>query len=146
MTAVTFFFAIPPHRLVKNQANGTYILLYEGLHVFHAVLQEYLSLYPIDKMTLAPDPIVPELLPPVAYNPWTDVRKRDDVKRLNISFPYGPVPKDFQVWCWRLAEPRHVSHGMSCILSSSWVSVSTITLLCLTWMLKWVGCLPLLIS
>lgn len=66
-------------------------------------------------MTLAPDPIVPELLPPVAYNPWTDVRKRDDVKRLNISFPYGPVPKDFQVWCWRLAEPRHVSRGMSCI-------------------------------
>lgn len=64
------------------------------------MLQEYLSLYPIDEMTLAPDPVVPELLPPVAYNPWTDVRKRDDVKQLNISFPYGPVPKDFQVWWW----------------------------------------------
>lgn len=48
-------------------------------------------------MTLAPDPDVPELLPPVAYNPWTDVRKRDDVQKLNISFPYGPIPKDFQV-------------------------------------------------
>lgn len=61
------------------------------------VLQEYLSLYPIDQMTLAPDPAVPELLPPVAYNPWMDVRKRDDVQQLNISFPYGPIPKDFQV-------------------------------------------------
>lgn len=48
-------------------------------------------------MTLAPDPDVPAGLPPVAYNPWTDVRKREDVQRLNVSFPYGPIPKDFQV-------------------------------------------------
>lgn len=48
-------------------------------------------------MTLAPDPDVPKLLPPVAYNPWSDVRRRDDVQKLNISFPYGPIPKDFQV-------------------------------------------------
>lgn len=59
--------------------------------------QEYLSLYPIDQMALAPDPDVPKLLPPVAYNPWSDVRRRDDVQKLNISFPYGPIPKDFQV-------------------------------------------------
>lgn len=62
-----------------------------------SVLQEYLSLYPLDKMTLAPDPDVPKRLPPVAYNPWTDVRKREDVQKLNVSFPYGPIPKDFQV-------------------------------------------------
>ncbi|XP_043983720.1 iduronate 2-sulfatase-like [Gambusia affinis] len=36
-------------------------------------------------------------LPPVAYNPWTDVRKREDVQKLNVSFPYGPIPKDFQL-------------------------------------------------
>lgn len=33
-----------------------------------------------------------------------------------------------------------------CILSSSWVSVSTITLPCLTWMPKWAGCSVLSIS
>lgn len=60
-------------------------------------LQEYLSLYPLDQMSLAPDPDVPKLLPPVAYNPWTDVRQREDVQKLNVSFPYGPIPKDFQV-------------------------------------------------
>lgn len=59
--------------------------------------QEYLTLYPLDQMTLAPDPDVPERLPTVAYNPWTDVRKREDVQKLNISFPYGSIPKDFQV-------------------------------------------------
>lgn len=51
----------------------------------------------MDSMTLAPDPDVPSGLPPVAYNPWSDVRKREDVQRLNVSFPYGPIPKDFQV-------------------------------------------------
>lgn len=48
-------------------------------------------------MTLAPDPDVPKKLPNVAYNPWTDIRKREDVQALNLSFPYGPIPKDFQV-------------------------------------------------
>lgn len=48
-------------------------------------------------MSLAPDPDVPKLLPAVAYNPWTDVRKREDVQKLNVSFPFGPIPEDFQV-------------------------------------------------
>lgn len=69
------------------------------------ILQEYLSLYPIEQMTLAPDPDVPKLLPAVAYNPWMDLRKRYDVQQLNISFPYGPIPKDFQV----LRGTRHSS-------------------------------------
>jgi len=61
------------------------------------VFQEYLSLYPLEQMTLVPDPDVPAKLPTVAYNPWMDLRKRDDVQKLNTSFPYGPIPKDFQV-------------------------------------------------
>ncbi|XP_006781939.1 iduronate 2-sulfatase isoform X2 [Neolamprologus brichardi] len=59
--------------------------------------KDYLTLYPLDQMTLASDPDVPERLPTVAYNPWTDVRKREDVEKLNISFPYGSIPKDFQL-------------------------------------------------
>ena len=62
------------------------------LHVF------YLSdLYPLDGIHLAPDPNLPPNLPPVAWNPWADLRKRDDVKMLNVSFPYGPLPKHYQV-------------------------------------------------
>ncbi|XP_077387522.1 iduronate 2-sulfatase isoform X2 [Festucalex cinctus] len=66
-------------------------------HIPFRIPQEYLHLYPIEQMNLAPDPDVPKGLPPVAYNPWTDIRKRDDVHKLNISFPYGPIPKDFQL-------------------------------------------------
>ncbi|NXO43023.1 IDS sulfatase, partial [Locustella ochotensis] len=58
--------------------------------------QEFLKLYPLENITLAPDPWVPKKLPPVAYNPWMDIRQRDDVKALNVSFPYGPLPDDFQ--------------------------------------------------
>ncbi|XP_072362016.1 iduronate 2-sulfatase isoform X3 [Scyliorhinus torazame] len=59
--------------------------------------KEFLKLYPRDKIPLAPDHKIPLKLPPVAYNPWTDLRIRDDVKALNLSFPYGPIPDDFQV-------------------------------------------------
>ncbi|KAM8733766.1 iduronate 2-sulfatase [Acanthopagrus schlegelii] len=88
-------------RLLKSRVgDDTPFFLAVGFHKPHIpfrIPQEYLSLYPIDQMALAPDPDVPKLLPPVAYNPWSDVRRRDDVQKLNISFPYGPIPKDFQL-------------------------------------------------
>uniref|UniRef100_A0A8C3AB85 Iduronate 2-sulfatase n=1 Tax=Cyclopterus lumpus TaxID=8103 RepID=A0A8C3AB85_CYCLU len=88
-------------RLLKSRVNDDVpFFLAVGFHKPHIpfrIPQEYLSLYPIEQMTLAPDPDVPSLLPPVAYNPWMDLRKRDDVQKLNISFPYGPIPKDFQL-------------------------------------------------
>lgn len=34
----------------------------------------------------------PPGLPVVAWNPWTDVRQRDDIASLNISFPFGYMP------------------------------------------------------
>lgn len=46
---------------------------------------------------LAPNPTFPLWLPVVAWNPWTDIREREDVKELNITFPFGPVPPSFQV-------------------------------------------------
>ncbi|XP_031713605.1 iduronate 2-sulfatase isoform X3 [Anarrhichthys ocellatus] len=90
-------------RLLKSRADdgdNVPFFLAVGFHKPHIpfrIPQEYLSLYPIDEMALAPDPDVPTRLPPVAYNPWMDVRRRDDVQKLNISFPYGPIPKDFQL-------------------------------------------------
>uniref|UniRef100_A0A8C6K3B0 Iduronate 2-sulfatase n=1 Tax=Nothobranchius furzeri TaxID=105023 RepID=A0A8C6K3B0_NOTFU len=88
-------------RLLKSRAvDGAPFFLAVGFHKPHIpfrIPQEYLSLYPLDKIILAPDPDVPKLLPPVAYNPWTDVRKRDDVQKLNVSFPYGRIPDDFQL-------------------------------------------------
>ena len=41
------------------------------------------------------DATYPINLPYVAWNPWADIRERDDVKRLNVSFPFGPLPYNF---------------------------------------------------
>lgn len=63
-------------------------------------------MYPLENITLAPDPWVPKKLPSVAYNPWMDIRQRDDVEALNVSFPYGALPDDFQVSCQALSEVK----------------------------------------
>lgn len=34
-------------------------------------------------------------LPSVAWAPFNDLRERDDIKNLNLSFPYGPIPSEF---------------------------------------------------
>jgi len=39
-----------------------------------------------------PNPYLPVDFPSVAYEPWTDLRWRDDIAALNLSFPYGPMP------------------------------------------------------
>lgn len=59
--------------------------------------KEFQKLYPLENITLAPDPQVPPGLPPVAYNPWMDIRQREDVEALNLSVPYDSIPVDFQV-------------------------------------------------
>ena len=60
---------------------------------------KYLALHPLDKVSPPPSPTLPTLLPHVAYEPWTDVRKREDVQavisRHNVSFPFGLLPPTF---------------------------------------------------
>ncbi|GFN83997.1 hypothetical protein PoB_001050300 [Plakobranchus ocellatus] len=71
-----------------------------GFHKPHVPLKypkDYLGLYPLSKIKLAPHHSIPLRLPLVSWNPWTDLRERDDVKALNVSFPFGPVPEHFQL-------------------------------------------------
>ncbi|KAM4664130.1 iduronate 2-sulfatase isoform 2-T2 [Discoglossus pictus] len=87
-------------RLLQSVKQNTSFFLAVGYHKPHIPFRfpkEFLKLYPIENIPLAPDPDIPKRLPPVAYNPWTDIREREDVQALNISFPYGPVPKHFQL-------------------------------------------------
>lgn len=35
-------------------------------------------------------------MPSVTWNPWVDLREREDVARLNLSFPFGVIPDWFQ--------------------------------------------------
>lgn len=46
----------------------------------------------IKSVALPKVPFRPAELPLVAWHPWTDVRRRDDIRSLNISFPFGTMP------------------------------------------------------
>ncbi|KAM5128918.1 iduronate 2-sulfatase isoform 1-T2 [Callospermophilus lateralis] len=85
--------------LEKMKTTSSPFFLAVGYHKPHIPFRypkEFQKLYPLENITLAPDPQVPDGLPPVAYNPWMDIRQREDVQALNISVPYGPIPVDFQ--------------------------------------------------
>lgn len=69
---------------------------YHKPHIPFRYPKEFQKLYPLENVSLAPDPQVPAGLPLVAYNPWMDLRQREDVQALNLSVPYGPIPADFQ--------------------------------------------------
>ncbi|XP_066104894.1 iduronate 2-sulfatase [Saccopteryx bilineata] len=85
--------------LEKMKTSASPFFLAVGYHKPHIPFRypkEFQKLYPLENITLAPDPHVPDGLPSVAYNPWMDIRQREDVQALNLSVPYGSIPVDFQ--------------------------------------------------
>ena len=93
-------FAVEFLKNMSAMAESKPFFLAVGFHKPHIPLKypkEYGDLYPLEEIQLAPHPTYPDRMPLVAWNPWTDLRERDDVKALNISFPFGPVPDLYQV-------------------------------------------------
>uniref|UniRef100_A0A6A7FN98 Iduronate 2-sulfatase-like n=1 Tax=Hirondellea gigas TaxID=1518452 RepID=A0A6A7FN98_9CRUS len=77
---------------------GKPFFLAVGFHKPHIPLKypkQFLDLYPLPDVPLPPNGQLPPGLPSVAYNPWNDLRRRDDITRLNLSFPYQPIPDDY---------------------------------------------------
>ncbi|KAJ6632748.1 Iduronate 2-sulfatase, partial [Pseudolycoriella hygida] len=69
-----------------------------GLHKPHIPFRfpsKYLKYHPLSKFTKPEFNYIPHDLPTVAFNPFNDIRKRDDAISANISFPFGPIPNDF---------------------------------------------------
>lgn len=54
---------------------------------------EYLERHDINNFKK--DHLRPIDIPDVAWNPYNDLRERDDLKVFNVSFPYGPIPSEF---------------------------------------------------
>ena len=78
----------------SNNNNQPFFLAI-GYHKPHIPLKfpkQFLDMYPIEEIHVAADPLLPFDLPPVAYEPWTDLRWRDDIAALNLSFPYERMP------------------------------------------------------
>ncbi|XP_015110723.1 iduronate 2-sulfatase [Diachasma alloeum] len=67
---------------------------FEKPHIPLKYPREYLRHHCLDKFTLN-DYYWPDNISSVAYNPWIDLRKREDVKRLNLTFPWERIPENF---------------------------------------------------
>lgn len=66
------------------------IIIYTLHETMHRVF--VLEYHPLENVSLPKNRWRPALLPAVAWNPWTDIREREDVAALNVSFPFGPMP------------------------------------------------------
>ena len=53
--------------------------------------REYARLYPLESIRLPEVGEKPGGMPDVAWNPWNDLRRRDDVAAAGPPFPYGPL-------------------------------------------------------
>ncbi|XP_041483446.1 iduronate 2-sulfatase-like [Lytechinus variegatus] len=57
--------------------------------------KDFQNLYPLESVKIAPDPNIPENLPTVAWETFKQLRERDDIKALNLSFPFGTIPLEY---------------------------------------------------
>ncbi|XP_041458841.1 iduronate 2-sulfatase-like isoform X2 [Lytechinus variegatus] len=68
---------------------------YHKPHIPFKYPQEYQALYPLEEVEIASNPDLPPKLPPVAFEPYLSLMEREDIAALNISFPYGPIPRPY---------------------------------------------------
>ncbi|KAH8239781.1 hypothetical protein KR032_007786 [Drosophila birchii] len=80
----------------KNRNREPYFLAmgFHKPHINFRFPRQFLSRFPLPQfVNYTEDSLKPPNMPAVAWNPYTDVRARDDFKHSNISFPYGPIAR-----------------------------------------------------
>lgn len=82
--------------IAKHNAAPYFIAI--GLHKPHIPYQypvRYRRHHAIEKFQSTDSDHIRYGMPSVAFNPYNDLRQRDDVQQLNVSFPFGPIEKHF---------------------------------------------------
>ncbi|XP_014364471.2 iduronate 2-sulfatase [Papilio machaon] len=84
--------------LKENKYNPFFLAI--GFHKPHIPLKfpsHYLEKIPKRNVKPPKYPKKPDNMPLVAWHPWRDVRKRDDIRQLNISYPMGIMPPKWTI-------------------------------------------------
>ncbi|XP_012171793.3 iduronate 2-sulfatase isoform X1 [Bombus terrestris] len=84
---------------LSNQArNSSPFFLAVGFqkpHIPFKYPKKYLKNHPLHKFEV-PEPYKwSKNVSSIAYNPWNDLRKREDIAALNLKFPWEKIPKSF---------------------------------------------------
>ncbi|XP_013110817.2 iduronate 2-sulfatase isoform X2 [Stomoxys calcitrans] len=80
----------------RGKARRPYFLAlgFHKPHINFRFPSEYMQHFRVENFyNYTKDNYKPHDMPKVAWNPYTDIRSRHDMKHLNIPFPYGPIPK-----------------------------------------------------
>lgn len=80
----------------RSKARRPYFLAlgFHKPHINFRIPSEYMHRFSVNMFyNYTSDRHKPHGMPKVAWNPYTDVRSRDDMKAFNIPFPYGPISK-----------------------------------------------------
>ena len=83
--------------LKQNKNSRQPFMLAIGLHkphIPHKFPAEYLKFHPLDKIHLPSNHYIPAKLPSVAWNPYTSLRRRDDVAMTRPGWPWGPLDEN----------------------------------------------------
>ncbi|XP_052899267.1 iduronate 2-sulfatase [Anopheles moucheti] len=86
-------------RFLQTVGNDPYFLAvgYRKPHIPFRIPIKYLDQHPVSKFKTLDLDYPPYGLPSVAWSSFLDVRNRDDVQQLNVSFPFGRVPDHFKL-------------------------------------------------
>lgn len=96
-------------QFIKIVSSNEPFFIAVGLHKPHIpfrVPEAYFRFHDLNKFKKNNFDFVPFALPTVAFNPYNDIRKRDDARKVNITFPFGPIPKQFG---WRLRQAYYAA-------------------------------------
>lgn len=74
-------------------------------------LELLIGYHPLEKVSRPQPKEKPPSMPVVAWNPWTDLRLREDVAALNLTFPYQPIPGKLKILLY-----TSNFHGAICVL------------------------------
>ncbi|XP_071951486.1 iduronate 2-sulfatase-like [Antedon mediterranea] len=88
--------------ILKNISSNTIkepFFLAVGYHKPHVPFKypkDFKKLYPLSSVWMPSNNFFPPGLPTVAWVPYDDMRKREDVASWNASYPFGPIPLNYQ--------------------------------------------------
>ncbi|KYN07245.1 Iduronate 2-sulfatase [Cyphomyrmex costatus] len=80
----------------KKDVNPFFLAVgFQKPHIPLKYPERYLKYHPIRKFKMPKPYIWPDNVNNVAYNPWTDLRWREDVAKLKLKFPWEKIPEKF---------------------------------------------------
>ncbi|XP_015180495.1 PREDICTED: iduronate 2-sulfatase isoform X2 [Polistes dominula] len=80
----------------KNDAKPFFLAVgFQKPHIPLKYPKKYLKYHPLEKFDVPKPYAWPNNTDSVSYNPWIDLRKRKDVQKLRLKFPWEKIPENF---------------------------------------------------